>query len=86
MDTVDRIATIGCTAERSDFDSQQEQDFSPIHVVQTGYGTHLSSYPTSDGGFLLGKSGRIVKLTTLLQLVPRSRIHGSIYPQPQIFS
>jgi hypothetical protein len=35
------------------------------------------------GLFLWGQSGRGVKVTTHLHLVPRSRIHGAIPPLPQ---
>jgi hypothetical protein len=38
--------------------------------------------------FIRGKSGRGVKLTTHLELLPRSRrsrIHGSTYPPPHVF-
>jgi hypothetical protein len=38
------------------------------------------------GLFPQGKSGRDVKLITHLQLVPRSRTHGSIYSLPQTSS
>jgi hypothetical protein len=40
---------------------------------QTGSGVHTNSYS-------IGKVGRIVKLTTHRQLVPRSRKRGSIHP------
>jgi hypothetical protein len=49
------------TAKRSEFDSRQEQDFSPLHVVQTVSGAYPASYLM---GFPRGWSGRGVKLTT----------------------
>jgi hypothetical protein len=45
--------------------------FSLLHIVQTGSEVHPSSYPLGIGGSFRGESGRGVKLTTHLQLVPR---------------
>jgi hypothetical protein len=43
-----------------------------LHVVHTGSAFHQTSYTIGTGGsFLGGKSGRGVKLTPHLQLVPR---------------
>jgi hypothetical protein len=39
----------GLTAKGSEFESQQGQDFSPLHV-QTGSGDHPASYPMEAGG------------------------------------
>jgi hypothetical protein len=45
----------GWTAERSDFESGQGQDFSLLHVVQTGFGAPLPSLLSiSNGGSLPG--------------------------------
>jgi hypothetical protein len=57
------------------FDSRQGHDFSLLHNVQTGSGTHPASYPIGTVcSFSGGKaaSGRGVNLTTHLHLVPRS--------------
>jgi hypothetical protein len=43
---------MGLTAEGSEFDSWQGQDFLPLHVVQTGSGAH--SCPLGTEGFSLG--------------------------------
>jgi hypothetical protein len=43
---------------------------------------HSASYPMDTGGFLREWSGRRVKLTTHLQVGPRSRKLGSIHPLP----
>jgi hypothetical protein len=49
-------------------------NFSHHHRVQNGSGAHPASYPMGTrGSFLGGKSGRSVKLTTHLRLVPRSK-------------
>jgi hypothetical protein len=53
--------------------------FSLHHPVQNGSGTHPASYPMGTRG----SSGRGVKLTTHLHLVPRSRVSGTILPLPQ---
>jgi hypothetical protein len=39
VQSVQRLAT-GWTAEGSEFESRQGKDFSPLLVVQTGYGAH----------------------------------------------
>jgi hypothetical protein len=63
------------------------EDSSPLHVVETGSEAHTASYQMGYGGsFHGGKSGRGVKLTTRLQLVPRSRTRGSIHPLPHTSS
>jgi hypothetical protein len=36
-------------AEGLEFESLQGKDFSPLHVVQTGSGTHPASYPMGMG-------------------------------------
>jgi hypothetical protein len=36
-------------AEGSEFESRQEQDFSPLHVIQASFGTHAASYPLRTG-------------------------------------
>jgi hypothetical protein len=44
-------------AERSEFRSQKEQDFSPLHIILTCSGTHPSYYPMVTGGhFLRGEA------------------------------
>jgi hypothetical protein len=39
-----RLVT-GWTTEGSEFESRQGQEFSLLHVVQTGFGAHPGSYP-----------------------------------------
>jgi hypothetical protein len=52
------------------------QEFSLLHVVQTGSGAHPASHPMGMGGsFSGGPSSQGVKLTTHIKLVPRSSIH-----------
>jgi hypothetical protein len=40
---------MGWTAEGSKFESQWEQDFSPLQVVHTGSGAHAAPYPMGTG-------------------------------------
>jgi hypothetical protein len=59
------------------------QEFSLLHVFQIGSGVHPTSYTIDTGSsFLGGKAAGGVKLTTHLQLLPRSRKCGSIHPLP----
>jgi hypothetical protein len=56
---------------RPGFDSLTGQDFS-LHTAQTGSGAHVASYPMGKGALFPGcKSGRGVKLTIHLSLVPK---------------
>jgi hypothetical protein len=57
-------------------------NFSLHHRVQNGSVAHLASYPMGTRGCFLGSSGRGVKLTTHLHLVPKS-MSGAIHPLPQ---
>jgi hypothetical protein len=72
---------MGWKVERSEFESQYGQYFCFLKIVQTGSVVHPTSYTMGTGGSFPVKSGRGVKLTTLLQLLPRSKF-GSIYPLP----
>jgi hypothetical protein len=36
---------MGWTTHRSEFEARWGQDFSPLHVIQTGYGAHPATYP-----------------------------------------
>jgi hypothetical protein len=57
--------------------------FSLRHRIQTRSGTHPASYPMGTGGlFPRVQSGRGVKLTTHLHLVPRLRMREAIPPLP----
>jgi hypothetical protein len=47
-----RLAT-GWTVDGSELESQREQDFSPLHVVQTGSGAH-PAYAIGTGGIAAG--------------------------------
>jgi hypothetical protein len=54
---------------------------SPHHRVQTGSGAHPASYTMGTrSSFPGGKAAGAWKLTTQLNLVPRSRLCGSIHP------
>jgi hypothetical protein len=60
-------------------------NFSLHHRVQNGSGAHPASYPMGTRvSFPGGKSGRGVKLTTHLHLVPRSKIEWSYNSTPPI--
>jgi hypothetical protein len=54
----------------------------PVPVVQTGSGVHRTSYQWVQGALNPGLNSRGVKLTTYLQLVPRSRKYGFLHPHP----
>jgi hypothetical protein len=59
-------------------------DFPLRHRDQTHLGAHPASYPVGTGGVHSpGQSGRGVKLTTHLHLVPSLRMSGAITPLPQ---
>jgi hypothetical protein len=45
---------MGWTTEGSEFESRYGQEFSLLHVVQTGSGVHPTSYPTCIGGSFSG--------------------------------
>jgi hypothetical protein len=54
------------------------------HRVQTGSGTHPASYSVGNRGYFSGgKAAGVVKLTTDVHLVSRSRMRGAILPLPQ---
>jgi hypothetical protein len=58
-------------------------ELSLLHSAQAGSGAHPASFPMGTGvSFPRGLSGQAVKLTTHLQLLPRSRKRGSIPPLP----
>jgi hypothetical protein len=64
----------GLRASRPEFDSLQGQDFSLLHVVQTGSGAQTVSYPKGTGGSSQGVKRQGVKLTARLNIVLRSRM------------
>jgi hypothetical protein len=49
---------MGWTAEGTELESQEGQDFSPLHAVQTGSGAHPASYPMGTGGGGVKRPGR----------------------------
>jgi hypothetical protein len=51
--SVQRLATDWTTAE-SEFESRYWQEFSLLHVAQTGSGVHPTSYPMGTGGSFPG--------------------------------
>jgi hypothetical protein len=40
--------------EGSEFESRYGQEFSPLHIFQTGSAAHPASYPVDTGGFFPG--------------------------------
>jgi hypothetical protein len=54
--------------------------FSPVHVVQTGSGDHLSSYPVATGDSFPGGKGARARPAFRLKLEPSSRISRPIHP------
>jgi hypothetical protein len=56
--------------------------FSFHHRVQTGSVAYPASWPKGAGNLSPGLSGRGVKFTTQLYLVPRLRLRGAIRPLP----
>jgi hypothetical protein len=71
-----RLAT-GWTTEGPEFESRKGQEFSVLHIVQTGSGVH-PTYPMGTGGsFPGGKAAGGVKLTTHL---PTSAVDLYITP------
>jgi hypothetical protein len=52
-DIVVGIAT-GWMTEGSEFESQQGQEFSLLHIVQIGSGVHPTSYPVGTRGSFFG--------------------------------
>jgi hypothetical protein len=73
---------MGWTTEGLEFESQWGQEFSLLHVFQTSSGPTQLPIQWVPGLFPQGYSGRGMKLTTCLQLVPRSRKCGSINSLP----
>lgn len=69
--------------ERPEFNAKYGQELSLLHVVHTGSGV-VSFLSNGYRGLFSGKgvSGWDMKLTTHLQLMSRSRNHGSIHPLP----
>jgi hypothetical protein len=50
----------GWTTEGCEFESWEGQEFSLLHVAQTGSGVHSVSYPMGTGGsFSRGKAARM---------------------------
>jgi hypothetical protein len=52
----------------------EARDFHLLHNVQTGAGAHPAFSPMCTGVLFAGESGRGLKVTTHLHLVPRSRM------------
>jgi hypothetical protein len=64
----------GCGLDWNRAELKSWQDFSPVYIIQT----HPASYPVAT-------EGQGMKLTTHLQLVPRSKIWGAMPPLPCVF-
>jgi hypothetical protein len=43
-------SSVDIATKESEFETQKGQDFSLLHVVQTGSGVHPTSYPMGTGG------------------------------------
>jgi hypothetical protein len=50
--------------EGSEFESREGQEFSLLHVLQTGFGAHSASYPMGTGGKATGGSEADHSLST----------------------
>jgi hypothetical protein len=57
---------------------------SVLQNIQTGCGSHISSYLIGTGRFVQGSDGSGLKLTTHLYLAPKRRRSGAILPLPQL--
>jgi len=65
--------------------SSLERELHTIHRVQNGSRAHPASHPTGTGGSFHGRqSGRNVKLTVHLHLVPKSKNAYSYTSTPPI--
>jgi hypothetical protein len=60
------------------FESQQGKEILSSKTAQIDSVTHLASYPIGTRVPSQGQSGRGVKLTTYLHIVPRLRMTGAI--------
>jgi hypothetical protein len=86
--SVQRLAT-GWTAEGSEFESRWGQEFSLLHIVQTGSAAHPTSYAVGTGGSVPVRGVKRLKREadhSHVQLVPRLRKYGSIHPLPRTSS
>jgi hypothetical protein len=63
---------MGWTTKGSEFESRWAQEFSLLHVVQIGSGTHPVSYPMGTGGLFPGVKRPHHQLVLRL----RERLHG----------
>jgi hypothetical protein len=50
----DSVVDIATGYGLDEFESRWRQEFSRLHVVQTGFGAHPASYPMGTGGSFLG--------------------------------
>jgi hypothetical protein len=62
------------------FDSRQRQDFSLLHVFQTGCETHPASYPMSTGGNFLGLRRPVLETDHSTASSAESKNGGGISP------
>jgi hypothetical protein len=77
----------GLEAEGWEFETRLGQDFSTLDGILTCSGVHPAFCPTCTGAFSPGVKLPGVKLTTHLQLAPKSIISGfSIHPLPHVSS
>jgi hypothetical protein len=65
-----------------EFESRQGQDFSPVHIVQTGPGPHPASSPMGNKVYFPEVKRPGLKLITHLQLLPRSRMVELYFHSP----
>lgn len=70
----------GWKIEWLEFESRWSKEFLFFPLLYTGSETQRTYYLMYTGEFFQGSSGRRVKLTALLQVMPRSRRHESMNP------
>jgi hypothetical protein len=64
----------------------EAREFSLLHSIQSGSGTHPASCPMNNwGSFSRDKVTRIMKLATHLHLLPRIRILAAVPPLPYTY-
>jgi hypothetical protein len=76
--SVERLAT-GWTAEGSEFESLEGQEFSVLHVVQTCSAVHPASYPMDTGGYFPGGKAAAVWSWPLTSIYWRGQENVDVY-------
>jgi hypothetical protein len=71
---------MGWRTKRSEFESRQGQEFSLLHIIQTGSGVHPTSYPMGTRSFFPGSNvAGMWRWPLTSTSCPTSRKSGSIY-------